>query len=176
VLTIYNCLVDLIPFSYLSSLYRNDLAILWIDAHPDIMTPEQFNHAHAMVLGNLMGCGDPDFVDMVPHPVSPTSVLLVGLNGPTQWESERIEKLGISHVGPKEIAALGSKPGLDWLKSTGARHLAIHLDLVYCLINDWCYSFSLSGLSAVCSQAESSPGFACSKRFSPLSIRQSLSR
>lgn len=65
-----DCLVDLVPFSYLSSLYRDDLAILWVDAHPDIMTPEQFNHAHAMVLGNLMGYGDPDFVEMVPHPIN----------------------------------------------------------------------------------------------------------
>lgn len=45
-----DCLVDLAPFAYLSEKYQDEFGILWIDAHPDIMTPKQFYHAHAMVL------------------------------------------------------------------------------------------------------------------------------
>ena len=38
-----DCLVDLAPFAYLNERYDGDLAVLWIDAHPDIMTSEQFS-------------------------------------------------------------------------------------------------------------------------------------
>ncbi|MFC3902109.1 arginase [Acinetobacter marinus] len=50
-----DCLVDLTPFAYLNEKYQDDLAVLWVDAHPDVMTPNEFQHAHAMVLGNLLG-------------------------------------------------------------------------------------------------------------------------
>lgn len=60
-----DCLVDLAPFAYLNERYDGDLAVLWVDAHPDIITPKDFQHAHAMVLGNLLGEGDPDFATAV---------------------------------------------------------------------------------------------------------------
>ncbi|PRX92060.1 arginase family protein [Paraburkholderia sp. BL25I1N1] len=36
-------LVDLAPFAYLNERYDGKLAVLWIDAHPDIMTPSDFH-------------------------------------------------------------------------------------------------------------------------------------
>ncbi|WP_370540884.1 arginase family protein [Bartonella apis] len=59
-----DCLVDLAPFSYLSTVYGQSFGILWIDAHPDVMTPKQLAHSHAHVLGALMGNGDPDLLKM----------------------------------------------------------------------------------------------------------------
>ena len=50
-----DCLVDLAPFAYLNERYAGDLAVLWVDAHPDVLTPADFANAHAMVLGNLLG-------------------------------------------------------------------------------------------------------------------------
>jgi arginase len=41
-----DCLVDLAPVAYLSERYGDDLAVLWIDAHPDVMGPAQFQNAH----------------------------------------------------------------------------------------------------------------------------------
>ncbi|WP_297322911.1 arginase family protein [uncultured Bartonella sp.] len=66
-----DCLVDLAPFSYLSTLYGNTFGILWIDAHPDVMTPEQFANSHAHVLGALMRNGDHDLTKDVKTPVLP---------------------------------------------------------------------------------------------------------
>ena len=60
-----DCLVDLAPFNYLNEKYDGNLGIIWVDAHPDILIPEQYNHAHAMVLGNLMGIGDDEFKAVV---------------------------------------------------------------------------------------------------------------
>ncbi len=124
-----DCLVDLAPFAYLNERYDGELAVLWVDAHPDIMSPEQFQHAHAMVLGNLLGQGDADFVQAVTCPIKPQNLLFVGVNNPTDWEAAEIERLGLKNVGPAELIQHGSRPVLDWFKSTGARHLAIHFDL-----------------------------------------------
>lgn len=124
-----DCLVDLAPFAYLNERYDGDLAVLWVDAHPDIMTPAQFHHAHAMVLGNLLGNGDPAFVEAVARPINPANVLIVGMHDPSAWEAAAIGRLGLKNVGPEKLRQEGSKPVLDWFKSTGAKHLAIHFDL-----------------------------------------------
>lgn len=123
-----DCLVDLAPFAYLNERYGGDLAVLWVDAHPDIMTPNQTAHAHAMVLGNLMGEGDPDFTKRVARPIKPERVMYAGLYDMSPAERATIERLGLNIATPSELIE-SSKPVLDWLRSTGARHVAIHFDL-----------------------------------------------
>lgn len=81
-----DCLVDLAPFAYLSEKYHEKFGILWIDAHPDVMTPTQFSHAHAHVLGALMGNGDKDLTSLVTSPVQASNIMLAGLNDPTGYE------------------------------------------------------------------------------------------
>ncbi|MNS24082.1 Arginase [compost metagenome] len=124
-----DCMIDLAPFAYLNERYEGDLAVLWVDAHPDIMTPAQFNRAHAMVLGCLLGHGDVEFQSAVARPLKPENVLYVGLHDPTDWEAGEMQRLGLRNVSPAMLAAEGNRPVLDWLASTGAKHVAIHLDL-----------------------------------------------
>ncbi|CAD6560145.1 arginase family protein [Paraburkholderia sabiae] len=123
-----DCLVDLAPFAYLNERYDGELAVLWIDAHPDIMTPREFRHAHAMVLANLLGEGDPDFVKNVPRPLNPSNVMYAGLKETSEAESASISRLRLRHAGAAELAE-DSAPVIRWLKETGAKHLAIHFDL-----------------------------------------------
>lgn len=130
-----DCLVDLAPFTYLNERYGGDLAILWVDTHPDIITPNQSQHGHTMVLGNLMGEGDADLVGMVKQPVKPENVMFAGRRDTfadhpeiLHKEMEVIERLQLRTARPAELAET-SEPVLDWLRSTGAKHLAIHFDL-----------------------------------------------
>jgi arginase len=123
-----DCLVDLAPFAYLNQKYADDLAILWVDAHPDIMSPVQFQHAHAMVLGNLLGHGDPEFRAHVPVHVRPENVMYAGIHRMSAFETDFIATQGLRYAGPEALAA-SSAPVLDWLKATGKKRLAIHLDL-----------------------------------------------
>lgn len=123
-----DCLVDLAPFAWLNRRYKGRLAILWIDTHPDIMTAEHFENAHAMVLGNLIGQGDPAFRELVERPISPRNVFLAGLHDPSPVEAALIARYGLRHAGPQMLAH-DSAPVLDWLAETGATHLAIHFDL-----------------------------------------------
>lgn len=102
---------------------------LGANTHPDIMTPQQFQHAHAMVLGNLLGQGDAAFVEHVPRPIETGKVLYVGLRDPTRWEAASMKRLDLASVSPGGLAQHGSRPVLDWLRSTGASRLAVHFDL-----------------------------------------------
>lgn len=124
-----DCLVDLAPFAYLNERYDGDLAVLWVDSHPDIATPAQMPNAHAMVLGNLLGQGAPEFTAAVPRPVKPEDVLFLGLHAPSDWEAGEMTRLGLRSVSPEMLTAEGSTPVLDWFRATGKRHLAVHFDL-----------------------------------------------
>lgn len=123
-----DCLVDLAPFAYLNERYDGELAVLWVDAHPDVITPKDFQHAHAMVLGNLLGEGDEDFSRVVTRPLKPANVMYAGLQETMEVETAIIDRLGLRSASPSELADT-SEPVLRWLKETGAKHLAIHLDL-----------------------------------------------
>jgi arginase len=122
-----DCLVDLAPIAYLSGRYH-DLAVMWIDAHPDVMGPEQTTSAHAHVLAMLMGEGDPAFVATVPRPVEPKRVLIVGLSETSPFETDFIRKHGIARLSPEDLAG-SPEPVLRWLRASGARKVAVHFDL-----------------------------------------------
>ena len=130
-----DCSVSLAPFSYLSEKYGSDLAVLWVDTHPDIMNKTVFQNAHAMVMGQLLGEGEADFTDMVRQPVQPSHVMFAGMRETLpvwadvlKMETEMFARLNLRSAGPQALAD-SSAPVLDWLKETGARHVAIHLDL-----------------------------------------------
>lgn len=124
-----DCLVDLAPFAYLNEHYEGDLAVLWVDTHPDISTAAQIPHGHAMVLANLLGESDEALAGEVKKPIKAQNVLFAGVHDPSDWEAGEIKRLGLNTVGPAELAREGSKPVIDWFRSTGAKHLAIHFDL-----------------------------------------------
>ncbi|WDK01728.1 arginase family protein [Xanthomonas campestris] len=130
-----DCLVDLSPFAYLNERYDGDLAILWVDTHPDLITPKESSHGHTMVLGNLLGEGDPEFTARVKRPIKPSNVMFAGRRDTSNAfaaiqakEIEMLSRLGLRTAGPEALAN-SSDPVLEWLRSTGAKHLAIHLDL-----------------------------------------------
>lgn len=125
-----DCLVEQAPMSYLNERHGGKLGVLWIDAHPDIKTPEEWANAHTMVLGNLMGEGDAEFADHVPVKVEPRRVMYAGLRetGLTEQESEVIGRLGLRVAAPEALVD-DSAPILNWLEEEEITHIAIHLDV-----------------------------------------------
>jgi len=124
-----DCLVSLAPFSYLSEKYKENFAILWLDAHPDIMTPKEYANSHAHVLGALMRNGDKDLTSIVKNPVNPSKVLIAGINNPTPYENEFLKKHNICTYSPKQIKEDNCKKLENWIKKENIKHLAIHFDL-----------------------------------------------
>lgn len=110
-----DCSVELAPFSYLNEKYYGDVALLWVDAHPDVSIPQDFPHHHAHVLANLLGVGDEEFVAEVPRFFKPEQVLYVGLNDMIEpLNSEPMKNMKLDIVSPDEIKQDSSKV-LQWL-------------------------------------------------------------
>ena len=62
--------------------------MLWVDAHPDVLTPNDSPHGHTHVLSALLGRGDPDLVGEVDTPVKPSRVMYAGLDAWTPVEGD----------------------------------------------------------------------------------------
>ncbi len=123
-----DCLIDLAPMAYLNTRYGGNLGVLWVDAHPDVLTPQDSAHGHTHVLAALLGRGDPDLVGEVETPVNPARVMYAGLDAWMPVEGEVITELGLRWAGADALAA-SSAPVLEWIASEGITHVAVHFDV-----------------------------------------------
>lgn len=123
-----DCLVSLAPFSYLIEKYGDRLGVLWVDSHPDVMTPAQFPHSHAHVLGALMGNGDAELTQGLQRHLAPGKAMIAGIHHPLDVEAAFIAERGIATCPPEEVKA-GGQAVIDWIKKENIAYLAIHLDL-----------------------------------------------
>lgn len=124
-----DCAVSVAPFTWLFSKYPNDVAVIWIDAHPDVTLPgDEYEGYHAMALTACLGIGDKAIMDTLPCKADASETLLVGLRSWDEGMRERQEELGIKGLSPAATAA-DSRAVMDWLKSTGKSKVVIHFDL-----------------------------------------------
>lgn len=123
-----DCLVSQAPFAYLNERYSGKLGVLWIDAHPDVSTPKNFRHEHAMVLGNLLGEGDPLFAKEVKIPIKPQNVMLAGADDTLDYETQVIKRLGLKTAKTDDIKK-DSNLISGWIDDNSLEEVAIHLDL-----------------------------------------------
>jgi arginase len=123
-----DCLIDLAPMAYLNTRYEGELGVLWVDAHPDVLTPSDFAQGNAQVLGALLGQGDSDLVGEVDTPIKPSHVMYAGLDAWMPVEGAVIAALGLRRAGSESLAST-SAPVLDWIAQQGIRHLAVHFDV-----------------------------------------------
>lgn len=72
------CSVSVVPFTYLAEKYGGDVAMVWIDAHPDITLPgDPYPGYHAMAAAACMGMGDGELIPMLPARIDPAKTLIV---------------------------------------------------------------------------------------------------
>jgi arginase len=123
------CSVSVAPFAHLAARYGDDLAVLWVDAHPDTGMPEtHYDGYHAMAVSHLLGHGDPEIVAALPATVDPSRLVLAALHS---WEADQepfTTGWGLSTIAPDVLNA-SSAPLLEWLRATGCSKVAIHLDV-----------------------------------------------
>lgn len=123
------CSVSVVPFTYLASKYPDDVAIVWIDAHPDICLPyDEYKGYHAMALTACLGMGDEEIIKMLPAKYDASKALIVGLRSWDDGMQQRQKELGIKGLAPDEVAD-NSSAILEWLEKTGASKVVIHFDL-----------------------------------------------
>jgi arginase len=117
------------PFSELARRYGDDLAILWIDSHPDIGTPQsEYPGYHAMAVATLTGHGDPAVLELLPATVSADRVALVGVHSWDDDDFPNVAEWGIQSFSPDELRE-STRPLLDWAAATGCSRVAIHFDV-----------------------------------------------
>lgn len=124
------CSASVVPFTYLSAIYNNDVAMIWIDAHPDITLPGDIYPAyHAMAVTACMGLGDRHIIAKLPAKIDPSKILFVGLR---DWERDEIKmrqmQYGIKHLTPEDVRDNSDQIRL-WLKLCGASKVLIHFDM-----------------------------------------------
>jgi arginase len=123
------CAVSVAPFAELARRYGDDLAVVWVDSHPDVGTPKsEYPGYHAMAVAALTGHGDPDVQKLLPATVSPDRVALVGVHSLTDDDLPNIAEWGIRSFAPDELRE-STRPLLDWIGATGCSRVAIHFDV-----------------------------------------------
>lgn len=123
------CSASVVPFTFLAHKYPDDVAVVWIDAHPDINLPgDDYSGYHAMAVTACMGLGDEEIMKMLPAKIDASKVLLAGLCSLDKDAEKRLPELGIKHLSSEQLKA---EPGsvLNWLKETGVSKVVIHFDL-----------------------------------------------
>lgn len=124
-----DCAVSVVPFTYLANKYPHDVAIVWIDAHPDVNLPhDEYKGYHAMALTACLGMGDEEIIGTLPGKFDASKALIVGLRSWDKGMQERQQKLGIKGLSPAEVVD-NSDAILTWLQETGASKVVIHFDL-----------------------------------------------
>lgn len=122
-----NCLASLAPFDYLHGLYPK-AGIVWIDAHPDVSTPEDgYPNAHAMVLSSLLGKGAPQLAAQLQNPkFEPDEILYIGLQPLHGYQERFLKETGIAYkIQDKELV---SESEIKCFMSRFER-LLIHFDI-----------------------------------------------
>jgi arginase len=121
---------------------RTDRAILWIDAHGDVNTPQTSvtKRAHGMPLASLMGFGDQRFLDIIDQPyLRPEQILLFGIRSLDDPEVIFLDQHGIRYITMNEINEKGEQvcieEVLDHCKRFAHTHISFDLDSIdpaYC--------------------------------------------
>ena len=118
-----DCGVELAPVAAARARHGDRLTLLWIDAHPDVSTPETLPSGsfHAMVLRTLLGDGA---APLVPEaPLAPEQVILAGVRSFELGQREYLAAAGIRSYPAEEL-----ERALDGLG--GPVYLHVDLDVL----------------------------------------------
>jgi arginase len=118
-----DCGVELGPIAAARARYGDDLTVLWIDANPDVSTPETLPSGsfHGMVLRTLLGDGA---AELVPdEPLVPGQVVLTGIRVFEPMQREYLDEARIRWHGVDDF-----ERALDGL--AGPVYLHVDLDVL----------------------------------------------
>ena len=110
--------------------------VLWIDAHPDINTPDTSpsGNVHGMPLAAALGLAGPEFESEAwPLPaVDPRRVALLGIRQLDEGERRLLREAGVRAFSMSEIDRIGveraTREALDLVAGPGFVHLSLDLD------------------------------------------------
>lgn len=111
--------------------YKDDITILWLDAHADTHTPQTSPslHIHGMPCAILQGmCEDP--LKLNTHLLQPERLVYIGLNSFEKEELDHIKKHQIAMLSANTIRSQDIYTTLDWIRSSvKTKHIYLSFDL-----------------------------------------------
>jgi arginase len=131
------CGAEVAPVAYLNDRYVGDLAVVWLDGHADLNTPESSpsGHFHGMVLRTLLGDGPAALTAHVPTPLRPEQVFLVGPRDMDEPEQAYINDRPVTWMRDE---AFGDPERLiAAIAAAGFRHVYVHFDVDVINPNDF---------------------------------------
>lgn len=125
-----DCMCDYVPIIRALNQHGDSMALLWVDAHGDIHTPETSPSAnfHGMLLRCLMGDGPDDFVHMVGTKMQPRQLFYVGLRDPEPEETAYLAQHGITNLLVEDVNSHNWDSLITQLKDKGFSKIYIHVD------------------------------------------------
>lgn len=124
-----DCSVSVAPFASLARRYGDDLAVVWLDSHPDVDTNDSAHLGyHAMAVSALTGHGDTDVLRPLPATIPGSRVALAGLHAWTPDVIANVGDWGLTAFAPDQLRE-SSAPLLAWLAGTGCSRVALHFDV-----------------------------------------------
>lgn len=124
------CSVSVPIFTWLNKKYNDDLAVVWIDQHPDVTLPgDKYTGYHAMALTACLGLGDNEIMNILPSKILPKNVCLAGIRDyEYSYIEERVKKLGFVEFSSSQLST-DTTGLLRWIDSTGKKKVLIHFDM-----------------------------------------------
>lgn len=127
-----DCVADFVPLATALARHGDKMALLWVDAHPDINKPETSpsGNFHGMLVRALMGEGPEEFTRMVPHRLKPSQLFYVGARDADMDEEEFriIRDENIFRMSVADMEAHKLEPLFQALRKGGFTHVYLHVD------------------------------------------------
>ncbi|NDV23156.1 arginase family protein [Desulfovibrio sp. JC022] len=125
-----DCGTETGPVSWMSRKHGDKLALIWFDAHPDLITPKttQSGRFQGMALSAILGNAGPEINGAMFTPLHPTQVFCAGARTFDPPELDFIVNSKMSFFGPGEL-----ERDPAWLakqiEETGFSKVYIHMDV-----------------------------------------------
>ncbi|MEO7147824.1 MAG: arginase family protein [Terrimesophilobacter sp.] len=121
-----DCGIDLATIGNAYALADSDVAVVWLDAHPDLNTPDSSPSGafHGMVLRTLLGDGHSSLLPE--RAVDPGRIVLAGIRALDDAEAGFVDQAKIRMIPP---SGLTPDSLVEAIAATGASQVYLHIDL-----------------------------------------------
>lgn len=125
-----DCGIEVASVGWLNTVHSRDLALVWVDGHADLNTPQTSPSAsfHGMPLRALLGEGDEAVGALVTHPLTTAQVFMVGVRefDPPELDYVRAKQIPVFHP-KRDSSAVGAL--VEAISAAGFRQVYLHVDL-----------------------------------------------
>ena len=124
-----DCAADLAPVQRAAAAHPGDLALVWLDAHPDLNSRETSPTGafHGMVARALLGEAPDGLVSAGDRMIAADHLVLAGTRALDDAEAEFVSSSGIRMLGVDELADPDALVAA--VAETGATTVYVHVDL-----------------------------------------------